>query len=86
MKRVNSPSAEKLLARDADNVSDGNESATPIVSAPHKLIKGKELAQNVGGKHIARQSDKAKAVLLKGQHLDLQTKLFSSRFEGIYFI
>ena len=51
-----------------------------------KLIKGKGPAQHVGGKRIARKSEKAKAALRKGQHLDLQTKLFFSRFEGIYLI
>ena len=75
-----------LSPLDADNASNRNDSATPEVSAPHKLIKGKEPAQHVGGKRITRQSDKAKAALLKGQHLDSQTKLFFNRFEGIYLI
>src|SRR5271155_4495163 len=74
MEWINSPSAEKktLPPFHPDDASDGNESVSP---APHKHLKGKEPAQCVGRKHIAKQSDKAKASLLKGQHLDVHTKL-----------
>jgi hypothetical protein len=83
MRWINSPSAKKKTAPLFRDTSDGNES---VSSAPCKHLKVKELAQRVGGKRIAKQSNKAKAALLKGQHLDAHTKLFFSRFEGIYLI
>ena len=85
MEWINSPSAEKktLPPFRPEEASDGNESVSP---APRKHLKGKELAQRVDGKRVAKQSEKAKTALLKGQHLDMHTKLFFSRFEGIYLI
>jgi len=81
-----SPSAEKRtlppesVAGDTSG-SDGNE---PVNPAPPKRLKGKEPAQRVGGKRIARPSNKVSAS--KEQCLSPKTIFFFSRFEGIFSV
>jgi hypothetical protein len=75
MEWINFPSAEKKTALPFQDTSDGNESVSP---APRKHLKGKEPAQHVGGKHVAKQSNKAKAALLKDSILMRTQNYFSA--------